>query len=125
MSVSNSSALLIRHTDQAPPEVSTCGTRRRLISRDDAAPGVAAWAHEVVMDTSAAHYHKRATELYYVLEGEGVITLDDEPHALRPGSMVHIPPGVVHATRGRMRVLVIGIPDIDDDDVYLVDATEP
>jgi mannose-6-phosphate isomerase-like protein (cupin superfamily) len=114
-------ALLVRHTDEALTESSTCGTRRRLISRDDAAANVAAWAHEVVMDTSAAHYHQRATELYYVLEGEGVITLDGEDHPLRPGSMVHIPPRVVHATRGHMRVLVVGIPDIDDDDVYLVE----
>ena len=40
--------------------------------------------------------------------------------ALRKGSMVHIPPGVVHGAVGKMRVLVVGIPDIDDSDVYYV-----
>jgi hypothetical protein len=32
--------------------------------------------------------------------------------------MVHIPPAVVHGAVGRMRVLVVGIPDISDDDLY-------
>ena len=29
----------------------------------------------------------------------------------RQGSIVHIPPGFVHSAKGRMRVLVVGIPD--------------
>ena len=57
----------------------------------------------------------------YVLEGEGSVLLDGEEHPVRPGSMIHIPPGVVHGAVGRMRVLVVGIPDIDDDDVFYVD----
>jgi hypothetical protein len=36
--------------------------------------------------------------------------------------LVHIPPGVVHGAQGRMRVLVVGIPDIADDDLYYPDA---
>jgi quercetin dioxygenase-like cupin family protein len=35
------------------------------------------------------------------------------------GSLVHIPPGVVHGARGQMRVLVVGVPDIADDDYFL------
>ena len=37
------------------------------------------------------------------------------------GSLVHIPPGVVHGAKGKMRVLVIGIPDIADDDLFFPD----
>ena len=40
---------------------------------------------------------------------------------VRPCTMLHIPPRVVHGAVGEMRVLVIGIPDIDDSDVYFVD----
>lgn len=36
------------------------------------------------------------------------------------GSVVHIPPGVVHGARGKMRVLVVGIPDIAEDDCFEV-----
>ena len=55
-----------------------------------------------------------------MLEGEGSVMLDGEERAVRKGSMVHIPPGVVHGAVGKMRVLVVGIPDIDDSDVYYV-----
>ena len=56
-------------------------------------------------------------ERSYVLDGEGTVLLDGEEYGVRKGSLVHISPGVVHGARGRMRVLVIGIPDIDDDGV--------
>jgi quercetin dioxygenase-like cupin family protein len=116
-----SRALIIRHEDQAAAEKSTCGRRFRLISREDAAGGVAAWAHVVEMDGSNAHYHGRGTELYYVLQGEGTILLDGVAHAVRKGTMVHVPPGITHGTTGRMRVLVVGIPDISDDDLFFQD----
>lgn len=108
--------ILVRHEGEAPRERSTCGWRDRLISREDT--NVAAWAHAVDIDGSKPHYHKRATELYYVLEGEGSVLLDGVAHPVRKGSMVHIPPGVVHGAQGKMRVLVIGVPDIRDDDLF-------
>jgi quercetin dioxygenase-like cupin family protein len=91
-----------------------------LISREDEG-GVAAWAHAVDIDGAREHYHRRSAELYYVLEGEGTVTLDGKAHAVRKGSIVHIPPGVIHGARGRMRVLVVGVPDIADDDLYFPD----
>ena len=110
---------LVRHEDEVPRERSTCGWRDRLISREDA--NVAAWAHAVDIDGAREHYHKRSTELYYVLDGDGVVLLDGDEHPVRKGSLVHIPPGVVHGAKGRMRVLVVGIPDIADDDLYFPD----
>jgi quercetin dioxygenase-like cupin family protein len=76
----------------------------------------------VDIDGAREHYHKRATELYYVLEGAGCVILDGVEHAVRKGSLVHIPPGVVHGARGRMRVLVVGIPDISDEDLFFPPA---
>ncbi len=107
---------LVRHEGEAPRERSTCGWRHLLISRQDTE--VAAWAHAVDIDGAREHYHRVATELYYVLDGEGTVRLDGVDHPVRKGSMVHIPPGVVHGARGRMRVLVVGIPDISDGDLY-------
>ena len=114
---------LVRHEGEAPRERSTCGWRDRLISREDSE--VAAWAHAVDIDGARPHYHKRSTELYYVLHGEGVVLLDGVEHPVKPGSIVHIPPGVVHGAKGRMRVLVVGIPDIAADDFYLPDDDSP
>lgn len=110
--------LLIRHEGHTPRERSTCGWRDRLISREDAGLSPAAWAHAVDIDGAKLHYHKRSTELYYVLDGGGTVVLDGVEQPVRQGSLVHIPPGVVHGARGKMRVLVVGIPDIAEDDYF-------
>ena len=115
---STSGSVLVRHEGATPRERSACGWRDRLISREDAALGPAAWAHAVDIEHAKLHYHKHATELYYVLEGGGEIILDGLKQEIRKGSLVHIPPGVVHGARGKMRVLVIGIPDIAEDDYF-------
>lgn len=114
--------ILVRHEGQVPRERSACGWRDRLISREDVAIEPAAWAHAVDIDGAKPHYHKAATELYYVLEGEGSVTLDGVSHEVHKGSLVHIPPGVVHSANGRMRVLVVGIPDISDEDYFAATA---
>ncbi len=119
MPASVSSPILVRHEGQTPRERSTCGWRHLLISRQD--ENVAAWAHAVDIDGAREHFHGRATELYYVLEGEGTVSLDGVEEPVRKGSIVHIPPGVVHGAKGRMRVLVVGIPDIRDDDLFFPD----
>ena len=115
-----SQKILVRHEGHVPRERSECGWRDRLISREDAALAPAAWAHAVDIDGAKPHFHKVATELYYVLEGGGAVILDGVEHEVRKGSLVHIPPGVVHSAVGRMRVLVIGIPDISDADYFEV-----
>lgn len=114
-----SSTLLLRHEGESPRERSTCGWRDLLISRGD--NGVAAWVHAVDIDGAQLHYHKIATELYYVLDGGGTILLDGVEHEVRKGSIVHIPPGVIHGAKGRMRVLVVGIPNISGDDIFLAE----
>ena len=106
----------MRHPGQEPRERSACGWRDRLISHEDA--DVAAWVHAVVIDGAQLHYHLRSTELYYVLDGEGSVILDGVEHPVGPGSLVHIPPGVVHGATGQMRVLVVGVPDIANDDMF-------
>ena len=114
----NSLAPLVRHEGDCPNERSPCGWRHLLLSRQDKDDGIAAWAHVVDIDGAREHYHKRSTELYYVLEGSGTVCLDGIEHEVKKGSIVHIPPGVVHGAKGRVRVLVIGIPDIADDDIF-------
>jgi len=110
--------IIVRHEGHTPRERSGCGWRDRLISREDVALKPAAWAHAVDIEGAKLHFHKRATELYYVLEGTGVLVLDGLEQEVRKGTLVHIPPGVVHGARGRMRVLVIGIPDIAEGDYF-------
>ncbi len=44
------------------------------------------------------HRHAPA-ETYYVLEGEGLLTLEGQEHALTPGVVVHVPGGAEHGVR--------------------------
>ena len=122
METASRAPVLIRHEGEAPSERSACGWRHLLISRQDS--NVAAWAPAVDIDGARLHYHKRATELYYVLEGGGSVSLDGVDQEVRKGTIVHIPPGVVHGAKGRMRVLVVGIPDIAEDDIFYSETTE-
>ena len=43
------------------------------------------------------HVHKVQEQIYYVIEGEGVLTLDEERHLMRPHDYVYVPPGVRHS----------------------------
>ena len=114
----SSSPLLVRHEGHTARERSSCGWRDRLISHEDTASAPAAWVHAVDIDGARPHFHLRSTELYYVLEGTGTVSLNGVEEPVSKGSLVHIPPGVVHGARGQMRVLVVGIPDIAEDDYY-------
>ena len=112
--------LLVRHEADSPAEHSTCGWRYRLLSKEDQEQAVA-WVHAVDIDGAKLHYHRISTELYYVLDGEGSVILDGVDQPVRKGSLLQIPPGVVHGARGRMRVLVLGVPHMRDDDLYFPD----
>lgn len=118
----SSGPLFVRHEGHTPRERSISGWRDLLISREDTEHRPAAWVHAVDIDGTKPHYHKRSTELYYVLEGTGEILLDGVVQPVAKGSLLHIPPGVVHGARGQMRVLVVGIPDIAEDDYFEVES---
>lgn len=45
----------------------------------------------------AEHAHKVQEQIYYVLEGEGVLTVGEERHLMRPHDYVYLPPGVPHS----------------------------
>jgi len=66
------------------------------------------------------HVHHREEEWMHVLEGHGVVELDDAEHAVGPGDFVAFPPGVAHAVRNtsaseRLLLLEGGevIPDVE------------
>ena len=55
------------------------------------------------------HFHKKMTEVFYVLEGEVTFVFDDETVVAGPGTTVTIPPGEMHeatcAAGGKMLTL--------------------
>ena len=67
------------------------------------------------------HVHKVQEQVYYVLEGEGILTLDDTKNLMRPNDYVYVPPGIRHSftntgTQGLV-FLVITTPASDDEEM--------
>ena len=68
---------------------------------------------------SKTHYHKKMTEIYLVLEGEGHIELDGESIPVKPLTTVMIKPGCRHRAVGNMKIINVPIPKFDPDDEWL------
>lgn len=95
-----------------------CGTARRAFAD---LPDYPATLHvtEIKID-ARRHYHKRLTEVYYILESsEGAqLELDGDLIDALPGTCVLIPPGVRHRAIGRMKVLIFVTPKFDEADEW-------
>jgi len=61
------------------------------------------------------HAHDREEEIIYVVEGDAqLLSQDQSPRPLRQGALVHLPPGVAHATvnvgTGILRLIIVYAP---------------
>jgi mannose-6-phosphate isomerase-like protein (cupin superfamily) len=43
------------------------------------------------------HTHERSEHVYYILQGRGLMTLDDKSYVVEPHTAIFIPPGVAHS----------------------------
>jgi mannose-6-phosphate isomerase-like protein (cupin superfamily) len=106
---------IIRHADDVTPVNCLCGQSTRIITKKDT-PKLN--VHRTEITDSQCHYHKNATEVYYILEGSGTMILDDEQVDLHPGLCIYIPPTVRHQVKGHICTLIIGVPAFDEEDEY-------
>ena len=65
------------------------------------------------------HYHEHAFQIYYILEGSGRVKIgNNPPEAIRPGSVIIIPPKVEHSVWGdggkKGKVIVIYSPPLSE-----------
>ena len=96
-----------------------CGSAKRGLAAEGNATCT---LHRVTISKNAKiHYHKKLTEVYYFLEGEGHMELDDESHPVNPGMAVLIPPGTRHRAvvgNGEMVILNYVTPPFDPEDEW-------
>lgn len=93
-----------------------CGATRRAFVDD---PDQTASVHLLELKSEpAVHYHRKMTEIYTVLEGEGVMELDDDRIEIAPGKAVMIKPGCRHRALGNLKILVTVIPAFDGGDEF-------
>jgi mannose-6-phosphate isomerase-like protein (cupin superfamily) len=50
-------------------------------------------------ESTERHYHRESEEIYFLLEGGGLMEVDGETREVVPGDAVLIPPGARHALR--------------------------
>ena len=101
------SACLRRDPAEVKPWAETCGQIRCLIEEKD---GAAAEVHHVEIEDAKLHYHERTDEIYYVIDGQGSLVVDDETIELHRGVVVYIPRGVKHKAVGKLTVLTVCMP---------------
>jgi len=108
----------IAQLDEIPPTPCPCGQARRAFSEPW---NTLATVHltDIHVD-SKLHYHKKMTEIYIVLEGEGYLEVDGERIPLKPMTSVMIRPGCVHRAVGKLRIINVPMPPFDPADEFEV-----
>lgn len=93
-----------------------CGLTRRAFARPD---NPTATLHMVdIQCDSKVHYHKKLTEIYLVLEGEGHMELDGERIPVKPLTAIFLKPGCRHRAVGDLRIVNIPVPAFDPTDEW-------
>jgi organic hydroperoxide reductase OsmC/OhrA/mannose-6-phosphate isomerase-like protein (cupin superfamily)/uncharacterized damage-inducible protein DinB len=75
-----------------------------------------------------AHFHKASEEIYYIIDGSGVMCFEDEVRRVVEGDAISIPPGMVHWIHNdgtqELKLLCCCAPAYEHDDTFMVDASE-
>lgn len=107
---------MIADLDAIPPVRCPCGFARRAFATPE---NTTATMHVVdIQEDSQTHYHKRMTEIYLVLAGEGQMELDGKFFPLKPMTAVFIKPGCRHRAIGKLKLVNIPIPAFDEADEW-------
>lgn len=106
---------LIARRSEAPTVPCPCGMSTRIITRDDTAVCNLHVTH--IMD-STRHYHRKCTEIYYILDGKGKMELNGDIVDVEPGTVIVIEPGTRHRLWGDVHTIVFGVPALEPDDEY-------
>ena len=93
-----------------------CGTTRRAFVAED---NPTATIHLVnISNNSRTHYHKKITEIYLILEGQGNIELDGKAFPVKPMTSILIKPLCRHRATGNLKVTVTAIPAFNPKDEW-------
>ncbi len=102
--------------DDVDPVACPCGQAHRIITSQDTAD---VGLHVTDLGGARSHYHRKTTEVYYIMEGVGEMELGDQVYAVRPGHAILIPPGVPHRAIGQFRAVIATVPAFDPDDEHM------
>ncbi len=114
--------VVIRDASVIKPEKSACGKIFPLSSADDFNEVNLAIAE--INAPTIPHFHKKRTEFYFVLNGEGklIIAGSRTPHKMKKEVLVIIPPNIVHYTipRTPLKVMTVSTPAWTKEDEHII-----
>ncbi|HEY2760822.1 MAG TPA: cupin domain-containing protein [Pirellulales bacterium] len=88
--------------------------RKQSLAEARVAPGKA----------TAPHYHRQTEEIYYILRGTAIMTIDDETREVGPLDAIAIPPGQTHTILNTGSEILVFLctcaPAYEHDDTVLV-----
>jgi mannose-6-phosphate isomerase-like protein (cupin superfamily) len=110
---------LVRRLHEAPTVPCPCGESTRPLTHADTP---ACNLHVTFIQDSVKHYHKACTEVYYILEGEGKMELNDDVIDIAPGTIVYIEPFTPHRLYSAegVRTIVFGVPALNAEDEFFI-----
>lgn len=115
----------IRSRDRAEPFTTADGSTIRSLLDRSVAPVRKQSLAEATLETgreTARHYHRESEELYYLIEGGGLMEVDGETAEVSVGDAILIPPRAWHQLRntgaGPLRLLCCCAPPYRHEDTY-------
>lgn len=119
----------IRARDEARPFTTVDGSTIRSLLDLGTAPVQRVSLAEATLEAGEAtvrHHHRESEEIYYLIEGAGLMELDGETRDVRAGDAILIPPGAWHKIRagadGPLRLLCACAPPYRDEDTFFAKA---
>ena len=107
---------MIAQMDNLKPVACPCGfARRAFVSPDN--PVAILHVTDICAD-ARVHYHRKMTEIYLILEGEGYMELDGERVPVQPMTAILIQPGCRHRAVGQIRTAIVPIPAFNPADEW-------
>ena len=109
---------VVKDSKKIKPVDCSCGLSTRIITACDTP---LANLHITHITNSSIHYHLKCTELYFILEGEGQMELEENNIiSLTPGIVVMIKPGAPHRGYGNFKAMIVGVPAMQENDEFFV-----
>lgn len=113
---------IVRRVQDANPKQITCGLMRKLTDAKDF--NGMDFVHVTIKNSTKKHYHKKLTEVYFVLKGSIDMKIDDKTEHLEKGHMIMIFPSTNHkawkTSKEDAEILVACCPPWSEEDEIMV-----
>ena len=116
---------LVFNESEIVGEADICGKAIDLINRESSDCESMSIATILINpgDSSQRHFHKVMEEIYYFVEGEGLVELGGEICHVGPGIAVFIPRNLLHHIENTgsttLKLISVDSPPFDTQDIYL------